>query len=77
MTLIQQSGDLELINLLQGATNMNVYNPQNFFNVTVLIPQQMSIQQLGNPIELSTVRNTREKYFFFLLSSLMTFDSIS
>jgi hypothetical protein len=67
MTLIQQSGDLELINLLQGATNMNVYNPQNFFNVTVLIPQQMSIQQLGNPLELSTVSNTRENDTIFYI----------
>jgi hypothetical protein len=58
MTLVQQSGDLELINLLQGATNVNVYNPQNSINVTVLIPQQMSIQQLGNPLELSTVSDT-------------------
>ncbi len=58
MTLVQQSGDLELINLLQGATNVNVYNPQNSVNVTVLIPQQMSIQQLGNPLELSTVSDT-------------------
>jgi hypothetical protein len=67
MTLIQQSGDLELINLLQGATNMNVYNPQNFFNVTVLIPQQMSIQQLGNQLELSTVSNTRENDTIFYI----------
>ena len=60
MTLVQQSGDLELINLLQGALHMNAYNSQNLFNVTVLIPQQISIQQLGNPAELSTVSNTRD-----------------
>jgi hypothetical protein len=65
MTLVQQSGDLELINILQGASNMNAYNPQNLFNVTVLIPQQMSIPQLGNPLELSTVSNTREKEIFY------------
>lgn len=56
MQLVQQSGDLELISLLQGSTNQNMFNPQNSFNITVLIPQQMSIQQLGNGQELSIVR---------------------
>ncbi len=55
MTLIQQAGDLELISILQGTSTQNIYNPQNLFNITVLIPQQMSIQQLGNPLELSMV----------------------
>ncbi|CAF4181530.1 unnamed protein product [Rotaria sp. Silwood2] len=53
INLVQQSGDLELMNLLQGTPNMNIYNPQNVFNITVLIPQQMSIQQFGNLRELS------------------------
>lgn len=56
MTLVQQSGDLELINLLQGPSNFNMYGPQNVFNITILIPQQMSIQQLGSPQELSMVK---------------------
>ena len=56
MTLVQQSGDLELINLLQGPSNFNMYGPQNVFNITILIPQQMSIQQLGNTQELSMVK---------------------
>ncbi|CAF3799049.1 unnamed protein product [Rotaria sp. Silwood1] len=53
INLVQQSGDLELMNILQGAPNMNIYNPQNLFNITVLIPQQIAIQQLGNARELS------------------------
>ena len=61
MALIQQSGDTELVNLLQGNTaglgntGPNVYNPQNLLNITVLIPQQISVQQLGNSQELSKV----------------------
>ncbi len=61
MTLVQQSGDLELINILQGTPNQNIYNPQNFFNITVLIPQQMSIQQLGTSQELGLVNNSRKR----------------
>lgn len=57
MNLVQQSGDIELMNVLQGIPNMNMYNPQNVFNVTVLIPQPMSIQQLGNAQDLSIVKN--------------------
>jgi hypothetical protein len=60
MTLIQQSGDLELIGLLQGSTNQNIYNSQNLFNITVLIPQQSSIQQLGTAQELSMVKKNRK-----------------
>jgi len=55
MNLIQQSGDLELINILQGPSSQNMYNAQNALNITVLIPQQSSIQQLGNSQELSMV----------------------
>jgi hypothetical protein len=55
MNLIQQSGDLELINILQGPSSHNTYNAQNALNITVLIPQQSSIQQLGNMQELSMV----------------------
>ena len=55
MNLVQQSGDLELMNLLQGTPNQNIFNPQNVFNVTVLIPHQMVIQQLGTSQELSMV----------------------
>jgi hypothetical protein len=61
MTLVQQSGDLELINILQGTPNQNIYNPQNLFNITVLIPQQMSIQQLGTSQELALVNNSRKR----------------
>jgi len=60
MTLIQQSGDLELIGLLQGSTNQNIYNSQNLVNITVLIPQQSSIQQLGTAQELSMVKKNRK-----------------
>ena len=55
MNLVQQSGDFELINLLRGTRTSNVYYPQNLFNITVLIPEQMSIQQLGNSRELNMV----------------------
>jgi hypothetical protein len=61
MSLIQQSGDTELVNLLQGSTaglgntGPNIYNPQNLLTITVLIPQQISVQQLGNSQELSKV----------------------
>ena len=61
MSLIQQSGDTELVNLLQGSTaglgntGPNVFNPQNILNITVLIPQQISVQQLGNSQDLSKV----------------------
>lgn len=57
MTLVQQSGDLELMNILQGVPNQNIFTPQNSFNVTVLIPQQISVQQLTNPQELTMVKN--------------------
>ncbi|CAF2156365.1 unnamed protein product, partial [Rotaria magnacalcarata] len=53
MNLVQQSGDPELMSILQGPTNMNMFNPQSSLNITILIPQQMSIQQLGNSQELS------------------------
>jgi hypothetical protein len=59
MNLIHQSGDSELINLLQGSTGQNMFNPQNLFNITVLIPQQMSIQQLGNFQELALVNKNK------------------
>jgi hypothetical protein len=59
MNLVQQSGDLELITLLQGNANQNIYNSQNLLNITVLIPQQMSIQQMGNAQELSMVSKRR------------------
>jgi hypothetical protein len=59
MNLVQQSGDLELITLLQGNANQNIYNSQNLLNITVLIPQQMSIQQMGNAQELSMVNKRR------------------
>ena len=61
MALIQQSGDTELVNLLQGNTaglgntGPNIFNPQNLLNITVLIPQQIAVQQLGNSQELSKV----------------------
>ena len=61
MTLVQRSGDLELIHLLQGGLNQNIYYPQNLPNITVFIPQQMSIQQMGNLQELSTVNKNRKK----------------
>ncbi|CAF3692677.1 unnamed protein product [Rotaria sordida] len=53
LNLVQRSGDMELMSLLQGIPNMNIYNPQNLFSITVLIPQQMSILQLGQSQELS------------------------
>jgi hypothetical protein len=58
MSLVQQSGDLELINILQGTSN-NMYNSQNLFNITVLIPQQTSIQPLATGPELSMVNRKR------------------
>ncbi len=61
MNLVQQTGDLELINLLQGTSNQNIYNQQNLFNITVLIPQQTTIQQLGSSQELSMVNNHRKR----------------
>jgi hypothetical protein len=57
INLIQQSGDLELLNVLHGMKNPHMYNTQNSFNITVLIPQQISVQQLGNSQELSLVNN--------------------
>lgn len=63
MNLIQQSGDLELINLLQGSTGQNTFNSPNLFNITVLIPQQMSIRQLGNFQELGLVNKFYENRF--------------
>ncbi|UJR14861.1 hypothetical protein I4U23_001846 [Adineta vaga] len=69
MALIQQSGDTELVNLLQGNTaglgntGPNIFNPQNLLNVTVLIPQQISVQQLGNSQDLS--RNLRRHILRF------------
>ena len=50
------------MNLLQGTSNQNMFNPQNSLNITVLIPQQMLIQQLGSGQELSMV-NRREREF--------------
>ena len=61
MALIKQSGDTELVNILQGNTaglgNMgpNIYDPDNILRVTVLIPQQISVEQLGNSEALSQV----------------------
>ncbi|CAF4476724.1 unnamed protein product, partial [Rotaria sp. Silwood2] len=59
MALVQQSGDTELVNLLQGNTaglgntGPNALNPENLLTITVLIPQQISVQQLGNSQDLS------------------------
>ncbi|CAF1122677.1 unnamed protein product [Rotaria sordida] len=59
MALIQQSGDTELVNLLQGNTaglgntGPNIFNPENLLKITVLIPQQVSVLQLGNSQDLS------------------------
>ncbi|CAF4797579.1 unnamed protein product [Rotaria sp. Silwood1] len=59
MALIQQSGDTELVNLLQGNTaglgntGPNMLNPQNLLTITVLIPQQIAVKQLGNSQDLS------------------------
>lgn len=63
MNLVQQSGDLELINILQGVTNPNVFNSQPLYNITVLVPQQNSIRQLGSSQDLSIVSviDCREK----------------
>jgi len=55
MNLVQQSGDFELMGILQGLENANTFNPHNLFNITVLIPQQPFIQQLGVSQELSMV----------------------
>jgi hypothetical protein len=66
MSLIQQSGDTELVNLIQGSTvglgntGPNIFNPQNLLNITVLIPQQMAVKQLGNSQELSTVNKQKK-----------------
>ena len=75
MALIKQSGDAELVNLLQGSTaglgntGPNIYNPENLLKITVLIPQQISVQQLGNSEALSQVcriilriKSSRESY---------------
>lgn len=70
MNLVQQSGDLELLNLLQGSNSMNTFNPQNSLNITVLIPQQLSIQQLGNSQDLSMVNGLIS---FFVLSVQINF----
>lgn len=62
MQLIKQSGDAELVNILKGSTaglgntGPNIYNPENTLRVTVLIPQQISVEQLGNSEALSQVR---------------------
>ncbi|CAM2714920.1 unnamed protein product [Rotaria socialis] len=59
MALIQQSGDTELVNLLQGNTaglgntGPTIFNPDNTIKITVLIPQRIAVQQLGNSEELS------------------------
>jgi hypothetical protein len=76
MSLIQQSGDTDLVNILQGSTaglgntGPNIFNPQNILNITVLIPQRISVQQLGNSEELSRVSQTKVKIkrrnFFYL-----------
>jgi hypothetical protein len=76
MSLIQQSGDTDLVNILQGSTaglgntGPNIFNPQNILNITVLIPQRISVQQLGNSEELSRVSQTKAKIkrrkFFYL-----------
>ena len=61
MSLVQQSGDAELVNILQGSTaglgntGPNIFNPQNLLNITVLIPQQITGQQMGSSQDLSRV----------------------
>lgn len=61
MALIKQSGDAELVNLLKGSTaglgmgGPSIDNPQNLLFITVLIPQQIAVQQLGNSQDLSRV----------------------
>lgn len=61
MSLIQQSGDAELVNILQGNTaglgntGPNIFNPQNSLSITVLIPQQITGQQMGSSQDLSRV----------------------
>lgn len=61
MSLIQQSGDAELVNILQGNTaglgntGPNIFNPQNLLSITVLIPQQITGQQMGSSQDLSRV----------------------
>ena len=61
MNLIQQSGDTDLVNILQGSTagmgntGPNIFNPQNLLNITVLIPQQITGQQMGSSQDLSRV----------------------
>lgn len=61
MNLVQQSGDIELLGLLHSSSNQNVFNPQNLPNITILIPQPMSIQQLGSGQELSTVNKNKKE----------------
>lgn len=62
MNLIQQSGDTDLVNILQGSTagmgntGPNIFNPQNLLNITVLIPQQITGQQMGSSQDLGRVR---------------------
>lgn len=77
MALIQQSGDTELVNLLQGNTaglgftGPNMFNPDNALKITVLIPQQILVQQLGNSQELSKVseqKTTIEKKLKFTIN---------
>ena len=80
-TLVQQSGDLELMNILQGVPNQNIFNPQNLLNVTILIPQQASVQQLTNPQELAMVNNPIRLidgyHFFDFLASSSTYFTFS
>lgn len=66
MALIKQSGDSELVNLLEGNTaglgftGPNMFNPDNLLKITVLIPQQISVKQLGNSEDLSRVSRLKE-----------------
>lgn len=50
------------MNILQAIPNQNIFNPQNSFNVTVLIPQQSSIQHVTNPQELAMVNNEIQSF---------------
>lgn len=67
MNLIQQSGDTDLVNILQGSTagmgnaGPNIFNPQNLLNITVLIPQQITGQQMGSSQDLSRVSRYNRK----------------
>ena len=62
MALIKQSGDTQLVNMLKGSTvglgtsGPTINNPDNTLLITVLIPQQISVEQLGNSQDLSRVR---------------------